>query len=435
MNLFTLHAAPTVHSQAKRLAWPLRLAAMALGLLLLAPALRAEPDEQALGKAQGYPVGTRDFMGEAFRVGSWSGLDQVKGLPIGRVPAADAPSALPRHPAPPAIKYRHRNLGYTLDEYLERQRTTGLLILHKGQIVAERYRYERQDSARFLSFSMAKSVTALLVGQAQARGLIASLDDPAERYAPALAGSAYGQTSIRHLLRMSSGIRFTEVYNGNDDVSRLSAAVRGPNGDLLLPLLRSFSDRVAPPGSRFAYASAETMVLGLVLAGATGRPIAELTREWLWQPLGAEHEAFWCQDTRGLALTYFCFNASLRDWGRLGLMLAQDGRMGERQIVPSEFLLDGTDPARGPASHQPYRATPGIGYGYQFWILPLKTRTFALQGVHGQAVYVQPESGIVMVHTAVFKGASGALDPDAHAERNALWLGVLNSLGGSTQRY
>ncbi|MBK7118028.1 MAG: beta-lactamase family protein [Comamonadaceae bacterium] len=132
--------------------------------------------------------------------------------------------ALPEAAAPPAIRYRWRNIGYTLDDYLERRRVTGLLILKNGQIVAERYRYGRQDDARFLSFSMAKSVTSLLVGIALDKGLIASLDDPASRYVKDLEGSAYGATTVRQLLRMSSGIHFTERYDGRTTWRSLSRA-------------------------------------------------------------------------------------------------------------------------------------------------------------------------------------------------------------------
>jgi CubicO group peptidase (beta-lactamase class C family) len=127
------------------------------------------------------------------------------------------------------------------------------------------------------------------VGIALERGAIASLDDPAEKYARPLAGSPYGATPIRHLLRMSSGLTFTERYDGNDDVARLSRAAatgRPP----IVDVLRSIADRHSPAGSRFAYASSESEVLGRVLSGATGRSVADLTSEWLWQPLGAERE-------------------------------------------------------------------------------------------------------------------------------------------------
>ena len=190
----------------------------------LPPALHAEPDEMALGKAQGYLVAPSRAQGNQmpYRVGSWSAMDRLPGVRVAPVQRGDTVSPLPRAAAVPEIRYRHRNVRYTLDDYLERQRITGLLVVKDGHILVERYRYGRTEDARFLSFSMAKSVTALLVGIAQARGAIASLDDPAARYVPALAGSGYGETSVRDLLRMSSGLSFTERYDGQDDIARLS---------------------------------------------------------------------------------------------------------------------------------------------------------------------------------------------------------------------
>jgi len=408
----------------------MRAAALLLCAMALAGAARAEPDAQLLGQPQGYPLGNAaNFFQPGYRVGSWSALDRVPGVLVRRVPAAPEAQPLPRSAEAADIRYRYRNIEYTLQDYLERQRATGVLVLQDGRIVAEHYRYGRKDDARFLSFSMAKSVTSLLVGIALEQGAIASLDDPAAMYARDLEGTAYGATSIRHLLRMSSGLTFTERYDGTDDVSRMGhAAATSPRGTL--DVLRTIADRHSPAGTQFRYASAETEVLGRVLVGATGRTLADLTAQWLWTPIGAEREAFWRTGRDGQEGASGYFNASLRDWGRLGLLLARDGRVGERQVVPREYLLDATDPARQPVAFQPRRATPYLGYGYQFWLLPLAQRTFAMQGVYGQGLFVQPASGIVMVVTSVWQQPSGQQDPVPAQERNALWLGVLRSLGG-----
>jgi CubicO group peptidase (beta-lactamase class C family) len=405
-----------------------------LMLLALSPALaaRAEPDELVLGKDGGYSVGTlANWYINPYRVGSWSAMDRVKGLPVRTVRRGDGPvTPLPAASQPAAIRYRFRNIGYTLDDYLERQRVTGLVILKDGRIVAERYRYGRSDAARFLSFSMAKSVTSLLVGIALDKGVIASLDEPAQKYAAELAGSAYGATPLGHLLHMSSGLTFTERYDGADDVARMSRAA-ATGSPPVLDVLRSISDRHSPSGQKFVYASAETEVLGRVLAGATGRKVADLTSEWLWQPLGAERDAFWVLSRDGQERTSGFFNASLRDWARLGRMLASDGRVGERQVVPREYLLAATDAERQPAAFKPQHATPYFGYGLQFWLFPMRERSFGMQGVHGQALFVQPASGIVMVQTAVNEAASGRQDAGPLQERDAFWRGVLRSLGGA----
>ena len=412
--------------------------ALLTAVLLWGQVAIAEPDALRLGEFNGYPVGSAaSWYNNPFRVGSWSAMDRVRGLDTRPVPRGTGP-VLPLPPAanPPAIRYRLRNVGHTLDEYLERQRITGLLILKNGEVVAERYRYGRTPEARFLSFSMAKSVVSLLMGVALDKGLVASLDDPADKYAKDLAGSPYGATPIRALLRMGSGLTFTERYDGQDDVARMSRAA-ATGQPPVLEVLRSVTDRHAPAGEKFAYASAETEVLGRVLAGATGRTLSDLTSDWLWQRLGAEQDAFWVLAKGGSERASGYFNASLRDWGRLGLLLAQGGKApgpdgSASQLVPLPYLLDATDPAQQPDAFKPRKATPYMGYGYQFWLLPMKTRTFALQGVHGQAVYVQPDSGIVMVQTAAYEGASGRQDPQPWAERDALWRGVLQALGGNT---
>lgn len=405
-------------------------------LCALTTAANAEPDEQALGKAQGYPVGTYEgnWFAMPYRVGSWSALDKVPGISTTPVPRAATPSPLPKAPNPPGIGYLHRNVSYTLDDYLERRRITGLLILKDGTIVAERYRYDRTESARFVSFSMAKSVTSLLIGIAVSRGAIASLDDVASKYVKELADSPYGGTTVRHLLRMSSGLSFSERYDGRDDVARLSRSV-SLGYPSVISILRSVTDRHAPAGTKFVYASAETEVLGRVLTAATGRSMAVLTTEWLWQPMGAESDAFWRTGQDGQEVAFAYFNATLRDWGRLGLLLAKDGEVDHQQIIPRDFLLDATDPARQPAAFAPYRATPYFGYGYQFWINPLRERSFSMQGVHGQTLMVQPASGIVVVQTAVYAGASGLQDPESYAERGSFLMGVLKSLGGKTDGY
>ena len=393
----------------------------------------AEPDEERLGKSQNYPTGNAStWYGNPNRVGAWSALHTVPGIQTRIVSRAVESRPLPKAAQPGAITYRYRNLNYTLADFLKRQRATGLLVLKNGEIVAEHYRYGRKDDARFLSFSMAKSVTALLVGAALERGNIASLDDPTEKYVKALAGSPYGVTTVRQLLRMSSGLTFTERYDGSDDIARLSRASAGaPGAGTPADVLRSIADRHSPAGQKFVYASAETDVLGRILTAATGKNMGDLTRDWLWQPLGAEHDAYWRIGADGQEQAYGAFNASLRDWARLGLMVANDGKVGGIQILPREYLLDATDPARQPDALKPRKATPYFGYGYQFWLFPMKERTFAMQGIHGQTLFIQPSTGIVMVMTSVWEGASGRQDAQPYEERDALWRGVLRSLGGN----
>lgn len=382
------------------------------------------PNAEEYGATEGYPI--KVIFRARFFVGMFSHYDQF--FDRRTVPRATTPSRLTRAPAQPAVGYEYQAETRTIDDYLARNPTTGLLIARGDTILVERYQYGRNDRHRFTSFSMAKTVTAMLIGIAIAEGRIRSVDDFAAAYVPALADTEYGRTSLRHLLQMSSGVRFLENYSGRDDAARLVVATifqAGPGGT---EAVRPFNERVRPSGTRFSYASAETQVLGLVLRAAVGRPVAEYFHEKIWEPIGAEADATWVVDHSGQEATYCCLNAVLRDFARLGLLLAHDGRHGDRQLIPQAWVHAATTvPADRPDLKLVWiRAY--LGYGYQTWIFPGERRMFALLGVHGQVIYVDPSSRLVMVHTAVRKDAA-----DPNEETAALWRGVVDVFGGRPQ--
>ena len=378
------------------------------------------PNADEYGRQQAYPVAAINR--PKFFVGNFSHQDQLTEVRLVR--RADTPSPLARASVEPPISYQHEGESRTIDDYLSRNATTGLLIARNNTILVERYQYARHDRHRFVSASMAKTVTAMLLGIAVAEGKIRSIDDPAGEYVPALTNSEYGRTSLRHLLQMSSGVRFEENYGGADDSLRLwleTVVQQGPGG---AAALRQFNQRHRWPGAVFSYSSAETQVLGLVLAGATGRTVAGYLQEKIWGPMGAESDATWVIDAAGQEATYCCLGAVLRDYARLALLLAQDGRLGDRQVIPKAWLIEATTVPRDRPDLAHVWPDTGFGYGYQTWIFPGERRMFALIGVHGQAIYVDPTSGLVLVHTAVRKEAS-----DANRETLALWRGILESLG------
>jgi CubicO group peptidase (beta-lactamase class C family) len=395
--------------------------------LLAGTSASAAPDEEVLGKSRGYPIGTRAtwYLDEAVRVGSFSALDTL--LPHHTLQKAATPSTLPRAAAEPAIDYRFRGERRTLSNYLDRQRVTGLLVIKDGEILVERYQYDRNERHRFVSHSMAKSIVSLGIGLALADGKIRSLDDKASDYLPALKGNVYGETTLRNLLRMSSGVKFSEEYDGKDDLAKF---VRMQATKGTLAGLRLFGEREAPQGERFHYASIETSALGAVLQAVAGKSLSDFIAERLWQPLGAEGDATWIVGGDGLERAAGNFNATLRDYGRLGVLLANDGACAGKQIVPKDYLLEATDWHRHPDAFAPKASGPrGLGYGYQFWTLRGAERRFALLGVFGQAMFVDPARKIVMVHLAAAKNPRVGAESMA-AERMALWEGVLASLDG-----
>jgi CubicO group peptidase (beta-lactamase class C family) len=386
------------------------------------------PDAEDYGASRGYPVGDRATCrgseNLAFFVGCYSHLDQVyEGRLVRR---ATTPSPLAHAAAEPAVRYEYQGQNFTLDDYLARNPATGLLVARGDTILIERYQYARHDRHRFTSWSMAKTVTGMLIGIAIAEGRIRSVDDSAAAYVPALAGTEYGRTSVRHLLQMSSGVRFVEEYSGGDDLTQLGADTFRQVGSGGIEAVTPFNVRVAPSGTRFSYASVETQVLGLVLRNAVGRPVADYLQAKIWEPIGAEADASWLIDRAGQEATYCCLNAVLRDYARLGLLLAHDGNWRGRQIIPAAWIKEATSVHPGqpqPKATNRYAATNG--YGYQVWILPGERRMFALRGIRGQAIYVDPTSRLVMVHTAVRQQAR---DPGVR-ETNALWGSLMQQLG------
>lgn len=396
-----------------------------LALLAHAISAQAAPDEELLGKSAGYPIGTRAtwFYDERVRVGSFSRLDEI--LPHNTLQKSAAPMPLPKAADAPDIGYRFEGRDYSLDDFLRHQRVTGFLLIRNGEVIAERYQYDRRPRNRFVSHSMAKSIVSIAVGMALAEGKIASLDDKIAKYVPELAGRAFGESTIRNMLRMASGVQFREVYDGNDDLARFTR-IRVTEGSMAA--LKAFNVRDNDQGVRFHYASSQTVVLTVLLRAVTGTSLSEYLTPRLWQPMGAEADAAWVRTADGTESGGGGFNATLRDYGRLGVLLADDGALGGRQIIPKDYLLEATDWHRQPEAFRPRRATQFFGYGYQFWTFPGEKRRFALLGVYGQSIFVDPELKLVMVITAAAKNASVGKESFAR-ERSALWRGVVAKYG------
>ena len=376
------------------------------------------------GAAQGFPLGTQATAAQVEHlVGTYSHFGEL--FPSRPVKRAAAPWQFKRAPEPP-IFYNFKSDRFSIDDYLGRNPATGLLIAKDDKILYEHYQYARTDSDRFLSQSMAKTITAMLIGIAIAENKIRSIDDPVSAYVPGLANTEYGGTSLRALLHMSSGVAFTENYDGSDDITRLSLDLLGAPGKDPVASVAQFNTRVAPPGARWHYASSETEILGLVLRAAVKEPIADYLSDRIWQPIGAEADASWAIDGTGQEVTYCCFNAVLRDYARLGRLLAYDGAWEGRQLIPRQWLLDATTVQPSDAYLAPGAATPYFGYGYQTWLFPGEQRRFALLGLRGQIIFVDPASKLVMVHTAVRKKPS---EPASNAEAVTLWQHVVAQLG------
>lgn len=290
------------------------------------------PDAELYGAAAGYPVGTR---------GTTTQLDKLVGVythfgeiyPSRPILRATTPWQFKRAPEP-QVAYSFGTERLTIADYLKRNPVTGLLIARDDTILYEHYQYARTDHDRFLSQSMAKTLVGMLVGIAVSEGRIKSIDDLVSTYVAGLAGTEYGNTSIRALLNMSSGVAFSEVYDGQDDIAKLGRALFVGEPRDPAAVVAQFNTRTAPPGTKWHYASVETEILGLVLRAAAGTPVADYLHDRIWNAIGTEADASWAIDGTGQEIAFCCFNATLRDYARFARLLAHDGAWDGRQLIP-----------------------------------------------------------------------------------------------------
>lgn len=294
------------------------------------------------------------------------------------------------------ITYEFEGQRHTTADFLERTRTNALLVIRDGRIVHEIYRNNAGPQSRFISFSMAKSITSILIGLAIQDGLIGSVDDLLTRYVPELAGGAYDGVTIRQALLMRSGAGFRETY-GFGQKSQMEELYENTMvaGRARFADLATSIERAHPPGVFFNYSTLETSVLGWVLERAVKRPMADYMAERLWKPAGMEAPAYWLLDGPpgvGRAWSGAGFNARLRDYGRLGLMMLNGGKANGRQVVPADWVRQSTVP-QGTEPAAPDRVQ---GYQYQWWTLP-DSDAYMAKGVHGQFIWIDPASKTVIV--------------------------------------
>jgi CubicO group peptidase (beta-lactamase class C family) len=295
--------------------------------------------------------------------------------------------------------------SYAYPQFAERTYTNAFLVIRHGKVVFEDYRNRSDPMTRFLSMSIAKTVTSMLVGIALGEHKIGSLDDPAEKYVPELKGSGYEGVTIRQILQMRSGVAYEERY---DFGAHPSFAGHLHRDAIVLNKMRFAAGaletkRGNAPGSMFNYSTLNTMVLGWILENATGQKLEDYTRDKLWGALGAQADAFWIADGppgQGRALNGMGFNATLRDFGRLGLMMLHDGKRGDAQIVPAGWVKQATTmlPTGIP------KGAPGgfPGYGFQIWQVDDEPGAFCAVGLAGQYIYVSPTTDTVIVKLSFY---------------------------------
>ncbi|MCA6223806.1 MAG: beta-lactamase family protein [Phenylobacterium sp.] len=348
----------------------------------------------------------------------WSAEQQARWYPAMEtvyqtrpIAAGDRVHALPLADRNLDPVFTHAGRTWTVDEYMATYRVSGLLVIRDGQVLLEKYGLGRSPRDRWTSFSVAKSVTAILVGAAIQDGRIKSLQTPVTDILPELKGSAYDGVSLRQLLMMSSGVRWNEDYSDpSSDVAKgptegVKLAQGQPDLNPVVAYMRTLP-RAHAPGTTFNYNTGETDLVGILLARAVGKGLADYASEKIWKPYGMEAEAVWVTDPGGLERGGCCISMTLRDYGRVGQFVLDEGIVDGRPVLPPGWAREATSKQieNGQA-----------GYGYFWWMQP--NGAYQATGIFGQSITTFREDRIIIVVNSAWPKSGG---PDLRDGRTAL---------------
>ncbi|HXC07622.1 MAG TPA: serine hydrolase [Steroidobacteraceae bacterium] len=295
----------------------------------------------------------------------------------------------------PRLKFTSGGKSYDLIDYMALNRVTALLALKDGKIAYEDYEMGNDERTRWMSMSMVKSITSSLVGAAIQQGYIHGIDDPVTQYVAKLKGSAYDGVSIRYLLQMASGVKWDETYtNPASDRRRMLEAQIAQRPGALLDLMSKLP-RAGAPGTIWNYSTGETFVAGAVVRAAVGRPLAQYLSERIWTKAGMEADAtWWLESPDGLEIGGSGLSATLRDYGRFGLFLMNDGVVKGERILPEGWVRE--------AGSSKTIGGKVVDYGYMIWPFSaspgsINQGAFQALGIYGQHIYVNPRERVVIV--------------------------------------
>jgi len=290
----------------------------------------------------------------------------------------------------------------TVSEFIDNTYTDGFMVLHRNRVITENYYNEMLSDTPHLSQSVAKSIVGSLVGILCDQGIL-DIEAPLIDYVPELASCGYKDANLGHALTMTSGVQFVEDYNApHSDMTRIDIACGwrpAPEGDqqttirdviLSLPKIRGH-------GEIFSYRSVETDVVAWVIERATAKSLSELVSELIWQKIGAEHDAFFTVDKAATAVASGGFNATLRDYARFGLMMQNDGLVGDTRVV-SKHWVERCASGNNSLYRKPYTDTcPNGAYSNFWWVDNIIKGDFMARGVFGQMIYINREAELTII--------------------------------------
>lgn len=290
------------------------------------------------------------------------------------------------------------NDNTTISSYIKENHIAGVIVLKNNNIIMEHYSEGLNKETLWTSFSMAKSVSSMLLGVALKDGAIEGLDDPLQKYIPELKGYDYGKVTVRQLLTMTSGIAWNEDYeDANSDVAQMYQSPCENSESHILTYMKSLKFEYKP-GTHWNYSTGETDLVGILIQKATGKSLADYLSEKIWKPWGMEHCAYWLADEcSNLNIGGSGLSSSLRDYARLGTLMLNKGKIENEQILSEDWEKDAT-------SLLQQTNDQGGGYGYLWW--RFNDGSYAAVGIFGQMLYIDPSKDLVIAQIAAWPKAS-----------------------------
>ena len=305
----------------------------------------------------------------------------------------------------------------SFEESLEMAKTDGIIVLHKGKIVFERYYAFLNPEGTHAVMSVSKTMTGTLGAVLVSEGVLDE-NKKVEYYVPELRGSAFGNATIRELLDMTTALDYDEDYtNPNSRIWEFSQAgtpyskpddYDGPNG------YREFLQTIQQKGKhgqKFAYRTVNTDALAWVITKVCDKPLADLISEYFWKPMGAHIEAYYQLDAMGTEFAGGGFNASLRDLAAFGEMIRNDGFFNGKQIIPKGIMKDIIENSNANKfDKESYPLLKGWAYRNMWWVTKNNDKAFCARGVHGQTIFINPMAEMVIVRLASHPNASNSVN-------------------------
>ena len=286
------------------------------------------------------------------------------------------------------LKYKFKGEEFSLEDFIQTFKIAGLIVIRDGVILYESYDFGNDETTKWVSFSVTKSVTSMLLGAAIKDGHIKSVEDKVTIYLPQLLNSNYKDVSIKQVLQMSSGIDWNEDYE--DPLSDVNIA--GALNSLNLYEYLNNLNKKSSAGNKFNYNTGETNLIGGIVRAAIGDNLSNYLEKKIWKPFGMEFNAYWVIDTDyEQELGGCCLNATLRDYARLGMFAMNNGKLNNGvEILPKNWMKDSTTPSRNNSY-----------YGYQWWLDGPAYQSFYADGIFGQFIWIDPVSKtVVAMHAA-----------------------------------